>query len=178
MDEQVLRLVGEHLGHHQRADLAERVPLELTGSTATRDGRLRAAISDLIALAHERGCAAIAIEDLGFAEARATGRESMGRGRRGEAFRRTVAGIPTARFRERLRGMTYHVGLVVVSVDPAAHPGQRGMVEYVADDQAEGVGLTGTKGAGDGVRAVAQPLDGYGGVESITRSLIKSSTSC
>ncbi|GAA2654388.1 hypothetical protein [Streptomyces vastus] len=43
----------------------------------------------------------------------------MGRGRRGKAFRRTVAGIPTARFRERLRGMAYHAGLVVVAVDPA-----------------------------------------------------------
>ena len=33
-------------------------------------------------------------------------------------------------------------------------------VEYVADDQAEGVGLVGAQRAGDGVRAVAQPLDG------------------
>ncbi|MFE2098915.1 hypothetical protein [Streptomyces sp. NPDC059468] len=95
------------------------VPLDLTGPTATRDGRLRAAISELIALAHKHGCAGIAIENLGFAEARATGRETMGRGRRGKRFRRTVAGIPTARFRERLRGMAYHVGLVVVAVDPA-----------------------------------------------------------
>ncbi|MCX4430052.1 hypothetical protein [Streptomyces mirabilis] len=59
------------------------------------------------------------IEDLGFADARATGRETMGRGRRGKQFRRTVAGIPTARFRERLRGMACHAGLVVIAVDPA-----------------------------------------------------------
>ncbi|MFC9910120.1 hypothetical protein [Streptomyces sp. NPDC127197] len=95
------------------------VPLELTGPAATRDGRLRAAIGDLIALARAHGCAGIAMENLGFADARATGRETMGRGRRGKAFRRTVAGMPTARFRERLRGMAYHAGLVVVAVDPA-----------------------------------------------------------
>ncbi|MFF7123638.1 hypothetical protein [Streptomyces sp. NPDC008240] len=95
------------------------IPLELTGCTATRDGRLRAAISALIAFARKNACTGIAIEDLGFAAARATGRESMGRGRRGKTFRRTVAGIPTARFRERLRGMTYRSGLVVVAVDPA-----------------------------------------------------------
>ncbi|MBZ9639170.1 hypothetical protein [Streptomyces sp. PSKA30] len=95
------------------------IPLDLTGPTATRDGRLRAAISDLIALARAHSCAGIAIENLGFADARATGRETMGRGRRGKTFRRTVAGIPTARFRERLRGMAHHAGLVVVAVDPA-----------------------------------------------------------
>lgn len=95
------------------------VPLDLTGPTSTRDGRLRTAISRLIALAREHGCAGIAIENLGFADARAIGRETMGRGQRGKTFRRTVAGIPTARFRERLRGMAHHAGLVVVAVDPA-----------------------------------------------------------
>ncbi|MER5179214.1 hypothetical protein ABT009_12735 [Streptomyces sp. NPDC002896] len=185
-DEKVLRLVGEHLGRQQRADLAERVRIgqvtakdtqrgsrkkKLTavsssrwagamtrasedqyqlsmrclyderaglrraihaitrrltapcGPAATRDGRLRTAISQLIALARQHGCAGIAIEDLGFAEARATGRETMGRGRRGNTFRRTVAGIPTARFRERLRGMAHHQGMVVIAADlptPAA----------------------------------------------------------
>ncbi|MFD5798465.1 hypothetical protein ACFWIO_34035 [Streptomyces diastatochromogenes] len=95
------------------------VPLVLTGSATTRDGRLRAAISHLIALSKEHGCVGIAIENLGFTGARTTGRETMGRGRRGKAFRRTVAGIPTARFRERLRAMAHHQGLVVVAVDPA-----------------------------------------------------------
>ncbi|MGW1747955.1 hypothetical protein ACWCRD_20590 [Streptomyces sp. NPDC002092] len=95
------------------------VPLDLTGPTSTRDGRLRTAISALIALARQHGCAGIAIENLGFSDARATGRETMGRGSRGKTFRRTVAGIPTARFRERLRGMAHHAGLVVVAVDPA-----------------------------------------------------------
>ncbi|MFG3292767.1 hypothetical protein ACGF3G_28675 [Streptomyces sp. NPDC048179] len=95
------------------------VPLELTGPATTREGRLRAAITRLVAIAHEHGCAAIAVENLGFADARWTGRETMGRGRRGKAFRRTVAQIPTARFRERLRGMAYHQGLAVIAVDPA-----------------------------------------------------------
>jgi hypothetical protein len=95
------------------------IPLDVTGPTATRDGRLRAAISQLIALSHKGGCAGIAIEDLGFTEARTIGRETMGRGRRGKAFRRTVAGLPTARFRQRLCGMAHHQGLVVIAVDPA-----------------------------------------------------------
>ncbi|MGG2459482.1 hypothetical protein ACO0M4_06600 [Streptomyces sp. RGM 3693] len=95
------------------------IPLEMTGPASQRDGRLRAAISQLLDLAREHNCAGIAIENLGFTDARTTGRETMGRGRRGKTFRRTVAGIPTARFRERLRGMAYHRGLIVVAVDPA-----------------------------------------------------------
>jgi hypothetical protein len=95
------------------------VPLDLAGPASTRDGRLRAAISELIAMAREHGCAGIAIENLGFADARATGRETMGRGQRGKRFRRTVAGLPTARFRDRLRGMACHAGLAVIAADPA-----------------------------------------------------------
>ncbi|WP_217240246.1 hypothetical protein [Streptomyces sp. AC555_RSS877] len=95
------------------------IPLALTGPASQRDGRLRAAISELLAFAREHHCAGVVVEDLGFADARAAGRETMGRGARGRQFRRTVAGIPTARFRERLRGMAYHSGLVVIAVDPA-----------------------------------------------------------
>ncbi|MCB5169566.1 hypothetical protein LG634_32760 [Streptomyces bambusae] len=95
------------------------VPLNLTGPTSQRDGRLRAAISELLRIARGHRCAGIAIENLGFDDACATGRETMGRGRRGKTFRRTVAGIPTARFRERLRSMAFHAGLVVIAVDPA-----------------------------------------------------------
>lgn len=92
---------------------------DLTGPTSRRDGRLRQAVSELIRLAHEHGCAGLAIEHLGFVDARATGRETMGRGKRAKAFRRTVAGLPTARFRDRLSGMAHHAGLVVIAVDPA-----------------------------------------------------------
>ncbi|WP_409469372.1 hypothetical protein [Streptomyces sp. HC307] len=95
------------------------VPLDLTGEASQRDGRLRAAITQLITIARQHHCAAIVVENLGFDDARAAGRETMGRGERGKKFRRTVAGIPTARFRERLRGMAYHQGLVVIAVDPA-----------------------------------------------------------
>lgn len=95
------------------------IPAELTGPSSQRDGRLRAAITQLIRLARTHGCAAIAVEDLGFDDARATGRETLGRGKRGKALRRTVAQIPTAKFRERIRGMAYHAGLVLLAVDPA-----------------------------------------------------------
>ncbi|MCX5375129.1 hypothetical protein [Streptomyces sp. NBC_00091] len=95
------------------------VPTDLTGPASRRDGRLRAAITELISLAQANDCAGLAIENLGFDDARATGRETMGRGKRGKTFRRTVAGLPTARFRERLRGMALHAGLVVIAVDPA-----------------------------------------------------------
>ena len=100
------------------------VPLDLGGlPAATRDGRLRSAISTLIATAREHGARAIAIEDLHFTDARAEGRERTGsrpsRGKRGRGFRRTVSGIPTARFRERLVQMTANAGLHVIVADPA-----------------------------------------------------------
>jgi IS605 OrfB family transposase len=100
------------------------VPLDLSGQPAgTRDGRLRAAISSLLAMARAHGARAIVIEDLDFAQARAEGREQPGnrpsRGRRGRAFRHAVCGIPTGKFRDRLVQMTHNAGLAVVAVDPA-----------------------------------------------------------
>jgi hypothetical protein len=100
------------------------IPLELAGlSAAARDGRVRAAISCLIATARQHGARAVVIEDLDFARARAEGRERTGsrpsRGKRGRGYRRLVAGIPTARFRDRLVQMTANAGLHVVVVDPA-----------------------------------------------------------
>ncbi|MGW2371898.1 hypothetical protein [Kitasatospora sp. NPDC001683] len=95
------------------------IAIAITGPASQRDGHLRQAITDLIRTAREHHCAGIAIENLGFDDARTTGRETMGRGARGKRFRRTVAGIPTAKFRERLRAMAYHQGLVVIAVDPA-----------------------------------------------------------
>jgi hypothetical protein len=100
------------------------IPLELAGLPASaRDGRVRAAVSALIAIVREHGARAVVIEDLNFAEARSEGRERTGsrpsRGRRGRGFRRLVAGIPAARFRDRLVQMTANAGLSVVVVDPA-----------------------------------------------------------
>ena len=100
------------------------VPLDLSGlPTTTRDGRVRSAISRLIGHAEAAGCQALVIEDLDFDRARNEGREHHGRrpsrGRRGRAYRRLVAGIPTARFRDRLVQMASNRNLTVVAVDPA-----------------------------------------------------------
>ncbi|MGH3201430.1 MAG: hypothetical protein ACRDOA_04405 [Streptosporangiaceae bacterium] len=100
------------------------VPVTLAGLPASqRDGRLRAAVSTVIALARERGCAAIVIEDLDFADARDQGRERHGsrpsRGRVGRRYRALVAGLPTGRFRDRLVQMAANAGLAVIAVDPA-----------------------------------------------------------
>jgi hypothetical protein len=95
------------------------IPLLLDGLPAsTRDGRLRGAISTLLDLAHQRGCTAIGIEDLDFTDARQAGRERLGRGRLGKRFRRTVSGIPTGQFRDRLAQMAANRGLAVVAIDP------------------------------------------------------------
>jgi hypothetical protein len=95
------------------------IPLELDGlPSSTRDGRLRAAIVKVLDLAGGAGYRTIAVEALDFADARAVGPETMGRGWRGRRFRRTVAGIPTRRFRDRLVQMASSRGLAVVAVDP------------------------------------------------------------
>jgi hypothetical protein len=95
------------------------IPLELDELPAsTRDGRLRATITSLLRLAKESGCRSLLVEDLNFADARQTGRETLGRGRRGKRFRRTVSGIPTRRFRDLLVGMTANDHLWVIAVDP------------------------------------------------------------
>ncbi len=88
-------------------------------AASRRDGRLRAGISALLDLAGQHNCTAIVLEKLDFAKARATGRERLGRGRRGKRLRRTIAGIPTRRFRDRLIGMAAGRGIAVIGVDPA-----------------------------------------------------------
>jgi IS605 OrfB family transposase len=100
------------------------VPFDLTGPpTPTRDGRLRQAISVLVNTAKDHGCRAIVIEDLDFKDARELGREQSGnrpsRGKRAKSFRHMVAGLPTARFRDRLVQMAANAGLSVIAVDPA-----------------------------------------------------------
>ena len=84
-----------------------------------RDGRLRAAITELLNVAELNDCVAVAVENLNFADSRATGRETMGRGGSGKQFRRTVAGIPTAKFRDRLTAMATRRGVPIIGVDPA-----------------------------------------------------------
>ena len=88
-------------------------------AASRRDGRLRAAITALPDLAHRHNCPAVVVENLDFADARATGRETPGRRKRGKRLRRTVAGIPTARFCTRLIGMAARRAIAVIGVDPA-----------------------------------------------------------
>ncbi len=88
-------------------------------SASRRDGRVRAAITALLDHAELQQCSAIVVENLDFADARATGRETLGRGQRGKRLRRTIAGIPTRRFRARLTGMAARRGVAVIGVDAA-----------------------------------------------------------
>ena len=67
------------------------------------------------------GIDTIAVEDLDFADARTVGRETMGRGSRGKRFRKTVAGIPTAVFRNRLAAQTHRHGIRPVRGQPRLH---------------------------------------------------------
>jgi len=88
-------------------------------SASRRDGRVRAAITAVLDHAEHARCAAIVTENLDFADARATGRETLPRGRRGKRLRRAVAGIPTRRFRKRLTAMAARRGISVIGVDAA-----------------------------------------------------------
>lgn len=96
-----------------------RIDINLTGSTSRRDAQVRHAITQLLRYARRHAISSIAVEDLNFADARATGRETMGRGIRGKRFRCTVSRIPTAVFRNRLAAMTAQAGIDLRAVNPA-----------------------------------------------------------
>jgi IS605 OrfB family transposase len=96
-----------------------RIDFNLTGASTRRDAQVRHAVTRLIRHARAHQVTAIAVEDLNFASARTIGRETMGRGRRGKRFRRTVSGIPTAVFRSRLAAMTARAGIRLWAVNPA-----------------------------------------------------------
>jgi IS605 OrfB family transposase len=96
------------------------VAVDTAGLKASRrDGRVRAALSRLLDHADQHNCSAIAVENLDFTGARTAGRETLGRGKRGKRLRRTIAGIPTRRFRTRLTGMAARRGIAIIGVDPA-----------------------------------------------------------
>ena len=57
------------------------------GTTGQNSASLRYALKQLLDIAVTYGCGSIACEDLNFADARATGRETMGTGKRGKQFR-------------------------------------------------------------------------------------------
>jgi IS605 OrfB family transposase len=95
------------------------IVVDLSGSAARRDAQVRHAVTRLVHYTRRQGVGAIAVEDLDFSIALATGRETMGRGRRGKNFRRAVAGIPTAVFRNRLAAQTSRHGIRLYAVNPA-----------------------------------------------------------
>jgi hypothetical protein len=96
------------------------IPVETAGLPASRrDGRVRAAITALLNRSERQNCSAVVMENLDFADARATGRDTLGRGQRGKRFRRTVAGIPTGKFRNRLTAMAARRGIAVIGVGAA-----------------------------------------------------------
>ncbi|MGH3557431.1 MAG: hypothetical protein ACRDTK_08060 [Mycobacterium sp.] len=104
---------GNPVGHPARIDV------DLSGSSARRDAQVRHAITRLIHHTRCHGIDTIVVEDLDFADARSTGRETMGRGQRGRRFRKSVAGLPTAVFRNRLAAQTSRHGIRLLAVNPA-----------------------------------------------------------
>jgi IS605 OrfB family transposase len=105
--------------HGNPVDRPRRIDIDLSGSSARRDAQVCHAVARLIRYAVRHGIDNIAVEDLDFADARTTGRETMGRGQRGKRFRKTVAGIPTAVFRKRLAAQTHRHGIALFAVNPA-----------------------------------------------------------
>jgi hypothetical protein len=96
-----------------------RIDIDLTGPSTRRDAQVRQAITCLIHYTRRYGLDAIAVEDLDFADARTMGRETMGGGGQGKRFRKTVAGLPTAAFRNRLSAPAHHHGINLYAVNPA-----------------------------------------------------------
>lgn len=97
----------------------KRIDIDLSGSSSRRDAQVRHAITRLLHYSRRHGITAIAIEDLDFADARTIGRENLGRGRKARRFRRAIAGIPTAVFRNRLAGQASAAGIRLYAVNPA-----------------------------------------------------------
>ena len=63
-------------------------------AASRRDGRVRAAITALLDHAEQQDCSAVVVENLNFADARATGRETLGRGNAGNDFAAPWPGSP------------------------------------------------------------------------------------
>ncbi|MHB1823619.1 MAG: hypothetical protein ACYCTL_13860 [Acidimicrobiales bacterium] len=94
------------------------IPFATEGLPASRrDGHLRQTIGKALDLAELHGCRLIVVENLGFDEMRATGREAQAST---PWFRKVVCGMPTAQFRDRLVAMASRRGIAVVGV-PAAY---------------------------------------------------------
>ena len=89
------------------------------GPSDRRTGQRRAAIGAMLDIAEQHGCRSVAMENLGFDDARQTGRETMGRGKRGKKFRKTVASMAIAGFATDLAAMAHRRRIAVVAVDAA-----------------------------------------------------------
>lgn len=87
---------------------------DLSGTTDHRDAQIRHALTRLLHWTRQTGVAAIAVEDLDFADIKT--REKHGSKKR---FRRLISRFPTARLRSRLVSMAAEAGITVVAVDPA-----------------------------------------------------------
>ncbi len=97
----------------------QRIDYRIDGATSRRDAQVRHVVTRILHVAEHAGCSSVSIENLDFTDARSAGRETMGRGRRGKRFRHTVAGLPTARFRDRLVAMAATAEVSVIAVDSA-----------------------------------------------------------
>ena len=91
---------------------------------STRDGHLRAAITQLLDLAEAHGRRLIVAEDLGFPEMRATGRERYGSRK---WSRKVVCGLPTRQSAHRLVAMASRRGMAVAGVPLLTAPGLRAL---------------------------------------------------
>lgn len=136
------------------------IPVATAGLAASRrDGRVRAAITALLDAAVYTGCTAVVIER-STSPTRAVGRDTMGRGKRGKRFRRNVAGVPTARFRDRLTAMAARRGIAILGVDPA-HTSRWGAQHWVTPlQQQTSEPVTGHHGAvtAIGRRGLGHPI--------------------
>ena len=103
-----------------------RLAVPTSGTTSHRDAQVRHLVTRILRAAHAAGCASVTIEDLNFGAAVSRDNPNVPRGRRGRQLRHTVAGIPTARLRDRLTQMAANVGMWVVAVDPAYNTSQWG----------------------------------------------------
>ncbi|MGN9759769.1 IS200/IS605 family accessory protein TnpB-related protein [Streptomyces sp. SD31] len=100
--------------HGNPVGAPRRFSYDLSGSTQHRDAQIRHALTRLLHHTRRTGVAAIAIEDLDFADG--TSRERHGGNKR---FRALVSRFPTAKLRARLVSMATEQNVAVVAVDPA-----------------------------------------------------------
>ena len=95
------------------------VPFPTEGPESLRDAHLRHALTTVIKFAVAEGCETLDMEYLDFADSRSTGRETMGSGAKGKAFRRAVSNIPHAKIARQTASMARRAGLAVIASDPA-----------------------------------------------------------